>query len=127
MEKELVATESTLVERLDPDTLFSLRPRGSTPCISQVTPKRGCCHNRQIIFAEGDKNGRAFLARTEMPQTVVPNIQSLNGDVLFNPKYICAGFMDYYAQLYKSRIHRLVEEISSFLDGVPLSLLSWGL
>lgn len=80
---------------------------------------------RQTIFAERNTNGKAliFLARTGTSQTMVATLKSPNGEFFSNPKDMCVQFMDYYAQLYESRSHKSVEEISSFLEGVPLPSL----
>lgn len=69
---------------------------------------------RQTIFAEGDKNGRAlaFLSKMETPQTIT------------HPAEICEQFKCYYTSLYTSKLNKSSADISNFLDGVSLPILS---
>lgn len=81
---------------------------------------------RQTIFAEGDKNGRAlaFLSKMETPQTVVAGITVANGDLITHPAEICEQFKCYYTSLYASKLNKSSADISNFLDGVSLFILS---
>lgn len=127
LEKKLEAAESAFFDYPNPDThdVFQRAQRQYTLHLTDYTQKR-LLAQRQSIFADGDKNGKAlaFLAKTETPQTIVTNIQTAEGVLLSNPRDICEQFGTYYAQLYRSRTTRSAEEISDFLDKLHLPLLS---
>lgn len=47
----------------------------------------------------------------------------MNGELISNPRDVCARFRVYYTQLYQFRTNKSTEEISSFLDKFPLPSL----
>lgn len=47
-----------------------------------------------------------------------------NGNLLTDPKDVCAQFRDYNAELYRSKTHKSIGEISGVLDTFPLPSLT---
>lgn len=127
LEREVATAEAAYIKQPGSDTCTHFREaqRNYDLHLTDYTQKR-LLSQRQSICAEGDKNGRAlaFLAKTEMPQTVVTNIQSANGDLLSDPQDVCARFREYYTHLYESKTDRSIEDITNFLGGLSLPSLS---
>lgn len=115
LEREVTTADSAFVDRPNPDTctLFLEAQRKYELHLTDYTQKR-LLLQRQSIFGEGEKNVRAFLARTEMPPTVVANIQVANADLLSDPRDVCTRFREYYAELYRSKTDKSIGETSRF-------------
>lgn len=127
LERAVAAAETAYIGKPDVDNRNDLleAQRNHTLHLTEYTQKR-LLSQRQTIFAEGDKNGRAlaFLARAETSQTVVASIQTSRGEVFSDPRDICLQFRNYYAQLYESRSCKSVDDCLSFLDRLSLPVLS---
>lgn len=127
LERRLTDAEIAFINQPNPDTssAFQEAQRKYTLHLTDYTQKK-LLTQRQSIFADGDKNGRAlaFLAGTETPRTFVTSLQTASGDYLSDPRDVCEQFRNYYAQLYKSRTTKAVTEISDFLARFRLPSLS---
>lgn len=122
LERKVASAELTFVERPHSDTysLFMDAQRKYNLHLTYFT-------QRQLIFADLDKNGRAlaFLARTEMPLTVVATVPMINGDLLFSPKDICNNSGAIMPNSTSPNPIGPLAKYLLFLTGFP-ALVDWG-
>lgn len=73
----------------------------------------------------GDKNGRllAWLAKGQYATTHIGRLRGVDGSLLNTPETISNRFLQFYRELYSSRVDYTATDLSEYLDLIPLPTL----